>query len=74
MTSKGPDSEVQCPECGTRRKVNFSGCFRVGWPECCGFTMTLMRSPYGGDEMMTCRVYGLDADEEQSADIMDNEE
>jgi hypothetical protein len=75
-----PDSEVQCLECGKRNKVNFADCTYNsdghGWPKCCGYTMTLMRSPYGGDEMMGegGRVYGLDVDEEHSAGIVDNED
>lgn len=69
MTSKGPDSEVQCLECGKRRKVNFDNCTFAGggWPKCCGYTMTLMRSPYGGDEMIeNGRVYGLNAEEQHA--------
>jgi hypothetical protein len=77
--TKEPDSEVQCLQCGTRRKVNFaSRTFEKasgGWPKCCGLTMTLMRSPYGGDEMIEeGRVYGLDADEEQYAGAPDTNE
>jgi hypothetical protein len=71
------DSEVQCMQCGKRRKVNFADCTYggAGWPKCCGYTMTLMRSPHGGDEMIEGgRVYGLDADEEYYAGIIDGEE
>jgi hypothetical protein len=72
-----PDSEVQCLECGKRRKVNFNDCTfgGTGWPKCCGYTMTLMRSPHGGDEMIEGgRVYGLDADEERYAGIVDSDD
>ena len=77
--SEKPDSEVQCLECGKRRKVNFaSRTFDKasgGWPKCCGYTMTLMRSPHGGDEMIEGgRVYGLDADEERYAGIVDSDD
>lgn len=46
------DSKVQCETCGKRLDVNFGLCLGAGWPKCCGYTMTLMRSPHGGDAMM----------------------
>lgn len=32
---------VRCLECGRVRKVDGADCLRHGWPECCGYTMTI---------------------------------
>jgi hypothetical protein len=32
---------VWCTVCGRCQKVDSVECFRRGWPECCGFTMTI---------------------------------
>ena len=46
------DSLVRCDKCGNERRVSFDDCTGRGWPECCGYTMTLARSPLGGDDLM----------------------
>ncbi len=33
--------QVWCYECGRTRKVDGGQCLRFGWPECCGFTMSI---------------------------------
>jgi len=33
--------EVWCRYCGRRRYVDSAECLRVGWPKCCGYTMTI---------------------------------
>lgn len=32
---------VWCIQCGTTHRVDPARCFQVGWPKCCGQTMTL---------------------------------
>ena len=32
---------VWCTVCGRNQKVNIKECFKRGWPECCGYTMTI---------------------------------
>jgi hypothetical protein len=32
---------VHCKSCGRVEKVDSAECLRSGWPECCGYTMTL---------------------------------
>jgi len=32
---------VWCRTCGKSKKVDSAECFRSGWPECCGYTMTI---------------------------------
>jgi hypothetical protein len=32
---------VWCTVCGKSKNVNSATCFRTGWPECCGYTMTI---------------------------------
>jgi len=32
---------VWCPTCGRTYIVNAGECLRLGWPECCGETMTI---------------------------------
>lgn len=32
---------VWCTKCGRTQKVDLAECFRSGWPECCGYTMTI---------------------------------
>jgi hypothetical protein len=32
---------VWCTICGRSQRVNSAECFRSGWPECCGYTMTI---------------------------------
>ena len=32
---------VWCKKCGRTKKVDPAECFRSGWPECCGHTMTI---------------------------------
>ena len=38
------DSLVKCDNCGREQKVNFGHCLKSGWPECCGYTMALIRT------------------------------
>ena len=33
---------VKCSKCGRELKVSSSNCLANGWPECCGYTMTLL--------------------------------
>jgi len=33
--------QVWCRTCGRTQKVDPAECFRNGWPECCGYTMTI---------------------------------
>ena len=33
--------KVWCKKCGCEEKVDAQACFRHGWPECCGETMTI---------------------------------
>ncbi len=33
--------QVWCKTCGRTEKVNSAGALRHGWPECCGYTMTI---------------------------------
>ena len=37
---------VWCRTCGKTKKVDSATCLRIGWPKCCGYTMTL-DSPEG---------------------------
>lgn len=32
---------VWCCECGRSQKVNAAGALQIGWPKCCGYTMTI---------------------------------
>lgn len=32
---------VWCRECGATLRVNSGMCLSIGWPKCCGFTMTI---------------------------------
>jgi hypothetical protein len=32
---------VKCDNCGHEQSVNPVKCLRTGWPQCCGYTMTL---------------------------------
>ena len=32
---------VWCTKCGRSEKVNTAICMQSGWPECCGYTMTI---------------------------------
>lgn len=32
---------VWCTKCGRSEKVDSAECFASGWPECCGYTMTI---------------------------------
>lgn len=33
--------KVWCRSCGAEQEVDPAGCLRSGWPECCGYTMTI---------------------------------
>lgn len=33
--------QVWCRTCGATLRVDSADCFRSGWPECCGETMTI---------------------------------
>lgn len=33
--------QVWCTTCGYSRKVDSSDCLKLGWPKCCGYTMTI---------------------------------
>ena len=33
--------KVWCYECGRTQEVDGAQCLRSGWPECCGFTMSI---------------------------------
>jgi hypothetical protein len=30
-----------CVKCGKCKTVNSADCLRLGWPKCCGYTMTI---------------------------------
>lgn len=32
---------VWCKSCGASKKVNALACMKIGWPKCCGETMTI---------------------------------
>ena len=32
---------VWCHSCGRRQSVNGVNCMQTGWPECCGYTMSI---------------------------------
>lgn len=32
---------VWCTQCGSHADVSSMACLRVGWPKCCGLTMTI---------------------------------
>lgn len=32
---------VWCKKCGKSKKGDSAKCFQLGWPECCGETMTI---------------------------------
>ncbi len=34
-------SKVWCTKCGRAQRVDSENCLRTGWPECCGYTMTI---------------------------------
>lgn len=36
------DSQVKCRTCGTAQRVSYTECVRLGWPRCCGETMSLV--------------------------------
>ena len=40
---------VYCLTCGKSQKVNAAECFKRGWPECCGRTMSLQSPEERGD-------------------------
>jgi hypothetical protein len=42
MAAKLP-SVVHCSQCGREQAVDPAKCFQKGWPECCGYTMSLER-------------------------------
>lgn len=47
LSSCHPDLKqgiVKCEKCGKEIKVDSAKCFSGGWPECCGYTMTLTNS------------------------------
>ena len=33
--------QVWCKTCGRSEKVDSAHCLKKGWPECCGYTMTI---------------------------------
>lgn len=33
--------QVWCRSCGSTRLVDSSLCLQIGWPKCCGYTMTI---------------------------------
>lgn len=33
--------KVWCKTCGREEDVSSSDCLKNGWPECCGYTMTI---------------------------------
>jgi len=40
---------VSCGKCGRVRKINYGQCLQFGFPECCGYMMTLLPdTPEGG--------------------------
>ncbi len=44
LANLGPQlirNQVWCRTCGSTKKVDSEKCFEIGWPECCGFTMTI---------------------------------
>jgi len=32
---------VWCRTCGRSQRVDSGNCLRIGWPKCCGYTMTI---------------------------------
>lgn len=36
------DCKVKCEKCGSQLSVKGGNCLKNGWPECCGYTMTLL--------------------------------
>lgn len=39
--SIGNPDKVYCKECGREEEIDAATCFRMGWPTCCGYTMTI---------------------------------
>ena len=35
-------NRVRCEKCGKETEVDSAECLRTGWPECHGYTMTLL--------------------------------
>ena len=51
-TKIGP-SVLCCPNCRTGRNITpkqIESYLMTAWPQCCGLTMTLMRTPEGGGQ------------------------
>jgi hypothetical protein len=46
------DSYIKCSVCGRESKTNFAGSMATGWPTCCGYTMTLVRTDADIDAAM----------------------
>ncbi len=42
--SPSKNTLVKCEKCKNKIFVSFGKCLRSGWPECCGYTMTLVES------------------------------
>lgn len=40
--AKVTGSQVRCEKCGSQIAVDPANCLRSGWPQCCGYTMTLI--------------------------------
>ena len=40
-SSRFSRGQVWCHTCGNTRKVDSAECLRMGWPTCCGWTMSL---------------------------------
>lgn len=36
-------ARVRCEKCGREFSVDGANCLQSGWPECCGYTMSLLR-------------------------------
>lgn len=42
---KNDDCLLQCDECEKTMEWNFAFSLEHGWPQCCGFTMRLVKYP-----------------------------
>lgn len=47
------DTLVKCDVCGKSKKVDFGYCLSNGWPECCGYTMRMIKSDANVEKTMT---------------------
>jgi RecJ-like exonuclease len=57
---------VWCKTCGKSQKVDAVQCLKTGWPECCGYTMSIDPPPLPSEErgMSERKKYPTDDDED----------